>query len=92
MCLGWGNYAPEQAPPARIPPHTARSRPFSEQLNAHSEQLNATMGLYGTNLVAFTLTSDQIYNPLNQMSNAPSEILNDIYTSFTKYPPFFSAP
>lgn len=50
------------------------------------------MGLYGTNLVAFTLTSDQIYNPLNQMSNAPSEILNDIYTSFTKYPPFFSAP
>ena len=38
-------------------PETVLRRCLSEQLNAHSEQLNATMRHHGTELVAFTLGS-----------------------------------
>ena len=43
--LGWGSYAFKQARMGMSTPETDLRRRFSEQLNAHSEQLNATMRL-----------------------------------------------
>ena len=63
--LGWGNYAFKQARMGMSTPETDLRRCFSEQLNAHSEQLNATMRHHGTELVAFTLGS----HPKKQNSN-----------------------
>ena len=53
--LGWGSYAFKQARMGMSTPETDLRRRFSEQLNAHSELLNATMRHLGTELVAFTL-------------------------------------
>jgi hypothetical protein len=55
--LGWGSYAFKQARMGMSTPETDLRRRFSEQLNAHSELLNATMRHLGTELVAFTLGS-----------------------------------
>ena len=57
MRLGWGSYAFKQARMGMSTPETDLRRRFSEQLNAHSELLNATMRHLGTELVAFTLGS-----------------------------------
>ena len=59
--LGWGNYTLKQAGMGMSTPETGQRRRFSEQLNAHSEQLNETMRHNGTELVAFTLGSDQFF-------------------------------
>ena len=56
--LGWGNFALKQPSGGRNRRSGRRERHLPEQLNAHSEELNATMRHHGTELVAFTLTSD----------------------------------
>ncbi len=56
--LGWGNYARKRGWMPTSPSRTTLLKRFPEQLNAHSEQLNATMGHHGTELLAFTLGSD----------------------------------
>ena len=58
---GWGNFALKRprGGPDRL--HGRGKRQLSEQLNAHSEELNATMRHHGTELVAFTLGSDLIF-------------------------------
>ena len=55
---GWGNHALKRGRRHTSPPRTTILERFSEQLNAHSEQLNATMCHHDTILVAFTLGSD----------------------------------
>ena len=60
--LGWGSYAFKQARMGMSTPETDLRRRFSEQLNAHSEQLNATMRHLGTESVAFTLGRHQFEN------------------------------
>ena len=52
-----GELCPETASRRAEPTPGRRGRRSWEQLNAHSEQLNATMCRQGTVLVAFTLTS-----------------------------------
>ena len=55
--LGWGNSARKRPRGGQNRRPGRRKRRFWEQLNANSEQLNATMCRQGTVLVAFTLTS-----------------------------------
>ena len=59
MRLGWGNFALKRPRGGqnRLPGRCERR--FWEQLNAHSEQLNATMCHQCTDLVAFTLGSHE---------------------------------
>ena len=66
---GWGNHALKRGRRHTSPPRTTILERFSEQLNAHSEQLNATMCRQGTDLVAFTLTSHRlpIFHPLAEV-------------------------
>ena len=59
MRLGWGNFALKRPRSGQNRLPGRRERRFWEQLNAHSEQLNATMCHQGTDLVAFTLGSHQ---------------------------------
>lgn len=55
---GWGNHALKRGRRHTSPPRTTILERFPEQLNTHSEQLNATMCHHDTILVAFTLGSD----------------------------------
>ena len=57
--LGWGNSARKRPRGGKNRRPGRCERRSWEQLNAHSEQLNATMCRQGTVLVAFTLTSHQ---------------------------------
>jgi hypothetical protein len=55
---GKGGLCPKTTPAKAAALCGARSAPFSEQLNAYSEQLNATVRHKDPVLVAFTLPSD----------------------------------
>ena len=69
--LGWGNFALKQPSGVRNRRSGRRERHLSEQLNAHSEELNATMRHHGTELVAFTLTSDQLWEVVDLKTLLP---------------------
>jgi len=54
---GWGNFVLKRPRGGPNRPPGRGKRHLSEQLNAHSEELNATMCHQGTELVAFTVGS-----------------------------------
>ena len=58
MRTGWGDFALKRPRGGQNRLPGRGERQLSEQLNAHSEQPNATMCHQGTKLVAFTLGSD----------------------------------
>ena len=72
---GWGNHALKRGRRHTSPPRTTILERFPEQLNAHSEQLNAAMCHHDTILVAFTLGSDPLesgLSPVLEMATEPS--------------------
>ena len=87
MRLGWGNFALKRPRGGqnRLPGRCERR--FWEQLNAHSEQLNATMCHQGTDLVAFTLGSHQTFccRHLTHGSHLPRHSAETITTPAAVY-------
>ena len=76
---GKGGLCPKTTPAKAAALCGARSAPFSEQLNAYSEQLNATVRHKDPVLVAFTLPSDPTSNTQKDLVPVEQRLLRSIY-------------